>query len=347
MAGEEQQSKNDSDRASATLLFAGGHGWHYDRNQPEAVRLAEVLGYTEGIAPPDPEASNTKGESQCTVTFSDGHTESVTALEAHRIAASPEVVSIVSEWQQKRAEKLLSLMDQQHDRSGHVIDVIANSASALTVVLALREAAERKSKGGTSSPFGTVVLAYPAGLIKKASRFEDQKRVAKRAKEAAINRLHTEDADNAKRKFGRESVRATVRKLRLLKQKTTANIRQMNATGGVIEQATAAVSLHTDILRQLGEMDVSVNLVLGDKDVMFPAELVLASLKGGVNTVFITDTNHGWGKPGRSDAVEQHYAELTRATTVSPSGQVRVVTAEGVSEERKADLEAMIGRRAL
>lgn len=341
------QLHDSPDQRNGTLFFAGGHGWHYERNIAEAQRLAEVLGYSEGITLEDPEDNSTAN--RCTVVFSDGRTEVVSALQAHKLAADPEVISVISEWQQQRAEQLLGVLDEHTKGSNNKVDVIANSASTLTVALALHEAVGREAREGVASPFGNVVLAYPAGLIKKASRFEDQKRVLNRAKESMKNRVRSRETEQtirgARRKIGRESILAVVRKGRSMRDKAKTATVQMRATGGVVEQASAAVSLHTNILRQLGEMNTWVNLVLGDKDVMFPAQHVLESLRGGVNTVLVTDTNHGWGKPGRHDAVEEHYAELS--TSQGAEHDIRLVAAEGVRKTRLEQLQASLGRRAI
>lgn len=349
-AGLSQHDERRSTPGANVLFFAGGHGWHTERNQAEATRLATVLGYDEGVTLSDPDMTGRRGDTRCAVEFSDGRVEMMTAMAAHKVAARPEVVSIVSEWQRERAGQLLTLLDGHYRQTGKKIDVIANSASALPVVLALRDAVEREEADGTVSPFGNVVLAYPAGLIKKASRFEDQRRVMNRAKEAAKRRLDSKESlqlhDTARRKFGRESVLAVARTARMLARRAKTSTQQMMATGGLKEQASAAVSLHTDILRQLTEAGVPVSLVLGDKDVMFPAERVLESLSGDVGTVLITDTNHGWSKPGRSEAVEKQYATLTGRDGKNP-GTNRLLVAEGISTTRKNELTAALGRRAI
>lgn len=315
------------------LCFGGGHGWPLERNNKEAENLARQLGYDYFFGMPTPRSDGVRSRVRGTeIIFSDGRIEKVPSFKAwRRFAADPEVVSIVSEWQQKRAESLLEALDSQSLNGNRSIDIIANSASTLTALLALQMAAKRyKDTGGdTRSPIRNIVLAFPAGLIKKESRAEDQRRTARRGMELAKNRFLGREQKN--RQHGRIRTMAW----------------NMMKTGGIIaEQTSAAVSLHTGILTQLVESGMPINLylVLGDQDVMFPAQRILESLPPGVlgkiiQKVLVLPVNHGWSKPGRNDEVVKHYGEL-----LSSDGP-QIIFGDGMAESRRTQLTELFATK--
>lgn len=244
------------------VLFIGGFGYGYERNERVARNLREL-----GLAALSPLAEGTNGRdlNRFWLTYDDsGDSEELSWLQTMKRVRNPDVLSIVSRFQEMRAEELSRhIAAEAGDRP---IDLIAQSADALSALIYAD-----KHPGSVSN----LILVNPAGLVRQP-RFH---RAAKGVLRSAFMSRKGEKRTSADQLF-----------------ETPEQKRRDRELGGFAMAASVALSDQLDTLRRIRSRDdpTGVAVVLSMNDPMIRPDRVLASLKpDDADAVYVADAAHG------------------------------------------------------
>jgi len=316
-------------RSEERLLFLGGHGWLPAMNIDQTRFLASSSAQSVPAIFTLQEPIKKDILSGCVITYVNSTTEHTSYWEAWHKAPQPDVASVTAYWSMDRGEELSKLI--QSNRLP--LECVFNSASALFgLQAALRLASDEKSSGLMSR----ITFAFPAGFIKKAKVAEDQKRNMQLYHQWVKHKILLSDCP-----FPTSEIRKR-------EEGGISFARRLLQSGGVREEAAAAVSLHTNDLHELSVRRRSQGLslpgiVAGNYDSLFPAKRIAESISiDDISYYLVSNHRHGWERhDGRAAFIEnwRRIRELQDASSYSNVSAVdKVLFAEKVTDEKKREI---------
>lgn len=261
---------HETSEAAPPVFFSGGFGYEEKRNGVASDYLRS-LGHT--ALPPMPNQNLNDTSNMYTVRLEDGSEKSVPRQLTYFLAPRPETKLISSQTQEKRADELVEHIE---DQGSEPVNGIFQSADAQNGLIAAHKRPDL---------FKNVILAFPAGLIKKDNVADYMPRMIKGAIKNIGNKHTPAESDDFE---------ASTRPSSLMERRAEKRFKK---TGGFNVASSVAVSYQNELLTELREQEDApgVSLVLGLKDSMMSPERIIESLNSAndVDCLLITHTKHG------------------------------------------------------
>jgi hypothetical protein len=254
------------------VYFAGGFGYGAARNARALAHIAE-LGYATTPVLPDPDIQKADTTFQV---VSAGAAARLSMRQAMRVAHKQEVELSVSNYQDGRADELITMLEKGGYNG---VNAIFQSADALNGLLALHKRPDM---------FGNVILAYPAGLVRQPRPARASLGVL-RSVASGMLRKYVVPVDNS---FEKLTGRFTSRP---------------KTAGGFVTAASVALSSQSALLSAARQRPDApgVSLVLGLGDWMIRPKRVLDGLNAAHDIDYILVTNTPHGIKGRKDVMQK------------------------------------------
>jgi hypothetical protein len=310
------------------FIVAGGFGYEKKRNGV-ASDYIKSLGHV--ALPPLHDPAVARAPKTFTVQTDDGATRTVRRQLTYFLAPKPEVTLVSSQYQERRADDLIAHLEE-HTQAP--VNGIFQSADAQNGLIAAHKRPDL---------FSNIVLAFPAGLVKKRSSTEYTRQMLKSAVRHRGPKHRPDRADDFE---------ATTR-LKSVREKRKE--RRFSKSGGLAVASSVAVSYQNRLLTELRQDAGApgVSLVLGMRDSMMKPERIIESLNDSndVDCIFITNTKHGWnGSKQLMDqildlfpAMEEIKAKRRTGQEVAPLAH-RISFAEDVSAVDKLRILTLVNQ---
>lgn len=269
------------------IIAYGGFGYDEVRHQNLTNHLRR-LGYAalEPLPDPDIDAAPTGYR----IRTEDGQEKQVARQRVYTQATRPEVTLISSLQQEARADELISHIEAE---STGPINGFFQSADAQNGLLAAYRRPDL---------FKNIILAFPAGLIKKQSPVEYTRRMMRGARE------HRGEKHVIPLEVDFE---AGIRKTSLRERKDEQRIRK---SGGFTVASSVALAYQNQLLHEMRENVEApgVSLLLGLKDAMMDPGRIIESLESANDIDYILVVNRKHGINGDTELLNMALAMLPK-----------------------------------
>lgn len=253
------------------FIVAGGFGYDERRNGV-ASDYIQSLGHT--ALPPLQDPNLDRIPKAFTVKTIDGSERVVRRQQAYFLAPKPEVTLVVSQFQEQRADDLITHIEEQGSTP---VNGVFQSADAQNGLIAAHKRPDL---------FKNIVLAFPASLIKKRKSTEYTEQMIQGAIKHRGDKHRPLPSDDFEASTRSKSIRELRRE------------RRFGKSGGFAVASSVTVSYQNDLLTELRQTENApgVALVLGLKDSMMKPDRIIESLNSpdDVDCIFITNSKHGW-----------------------------------------------------